>query len=135
MEGKEIRLADCGDPVTNGSASEALGEDRFAEFEKIKRVALDCARTVLGTTGGWTLRIILHNSKEARLLKTRLTRLRVVRRDIHARKEQSGQPSPPSKAMRRAWDAGLYPQPAEIRTLTALWHHKTRSGPRNGTAC
>ena len=104
------------------SASGALGESRFSEWEKIKRAALDCARTVLGTTGGRTLRIIPHNSKEARRLKERLTLLRVVRREIHARKEQHGQPSPPSKAMRRAWDAGLYPQPAEFRTLTELWH-------------
>ena len=104
------------------SAPEASEEDRFAELDRIKRVALDCARTLLGTTGGRRLRIIPHHSKEARQLKARLTLLRVVRREIHARKEQNGQPSSPSKAMRRAWDAGLYPQPADIRTLTALWH-------------
>ena len=106
----------------NEPESEAIGVNRFAALERIKRLALDCARTVLGTTGGRTLRIIPHNSKEARRLKERLTLLRVVRREIHARKEQHGQPSPPSKAMRRAWDAGLYPQPAEFRTLTELWH-------------
>jgi len=103
-------------------APEVPEGDRFAELERIKRVALDCARTLLGTTGGQILRIIPHHSREARRLKARLTLLRVVRREIHARKEQSSQPSPPSKAMRRAWDAGLYPQPAEIRILTTLWH-------------
>ena len=104
------------------SAREAPDGDRFAELEKIKRVALDCARTVLGTTGGRILRIIPHHSQEARRLKARLSLLRVVRREIHARKEQNGQPGSPSRAMRRVWDAGLYPQPAEFRTLTALWH-------------
>jgi hypothetical protein len=72
-------------------AMSAPEEDKFMELpvERANRVALDCARSVLGTTGGRLSRIIPHHSKEAaRLnLKARLALLRVVRREIHARKE------------------------------------------------
>jgi hypothetical protein len=53
----------------------------FAELERIKRVTLDCARTVLGTTGARLLHTIQHNLKEARRLKARLNhRIRFGRR-------------------------------------------------------
>ncbi len=67
------------------------------------------------------MRIIPHHSKEARRLKARLTLLRVVRREIHARKVQGSNPVPPSRAMRKAWDSGLWPQPASFSRLSALW--------------
>jgi hypothetical protein len=101
------------------------------QFERIKRIALDCARTVLGTTVGWLLRIIPHHSKEARQLKARLNLLRVVRREIHASREQSRRLVPPSRAMLRAWDAGLCPQQAKFQTLTALWHPQNQVWTEN----
>jgi hypothetical protein len=58
-----------------------------------------------------------HHSKEAARLKARLTLLRVVLREIHARKEQFSRSVPPSRAMRKAWDSGLYPQPADFSIL------------------
>ena len=76
------------DAVNKSLALLATEPDCFQELERVKQIALDCARTVLGTTGGKGLRIIPHHSKEARRLKARLTLLRVVRREVHARKEQ-----------------------------------------------
>ena len=108
------------DAVNKSLALLATEPDCFQELERVKQIALDCARTVLGTTGGKGLRIIPHHSKEARRLKARLTLLRVVRREVHARKEQGSGFVPPSKAMRRVWDSGLWPQPASFSVLTAL---------------
>ena len=107
--------------VTRSLDLSAPEPDKFTELERIQRIALDCARSVLGMTGGKISRIIPHHSKEAKRLKARLTLLRVVRREIHARKEQGGGSTPPSKAMRKAWDAGLWPQPASFSVLSALW--------------
>jgi hypothetical protein len=61
--------------------------DPFLELDQAKRIALDCARKVLGISGGGLSLIIQHHSKEAKQLKAFLTLLRVVRREIHARKE------------------------------------------------
>ena len=63
--------------------------------------------------------LIPHHSKEFRKLKERLSLLKVVRREIHARRN-NGQRSP-SRAMRRAWDEGLYPQPCSFSVLSSLW--------------
>ena len=131
MRGWGAKRSEWQEAVTRSLSMTVPEEDRFAELERMKRIALDCARTVLGTTGGRLLRIIPHHSKEARRLKARLNLLRVVRREIHARREQSGRLVPPSRAMRRAWDAGLYPQPAEFRTLTALWHSQNQVWTEN----
>ena len=49
----------------------------------------------------------------------RLKLLKVVRREIHTRRD--GIPKPPSRAMRRLWDAGVYPRPAEFSGLSTLW--------------
>ncbi len=57
----------------------------FQELEKVKQVALDCTREVLGTTGG-TLCILPNYSRETRQLKARLNILKVVLREIKARK-------------------------------------------------
>ena len=63
------------------AVSGALGppmEDRFLELEVTKQIAFDCARPILGTTGGRRLRIIPHHSEEVKWLKNCLTLLRVV---------------------------------------------------------
>ncbi len=91
------------------------------ELELAKQIALDCARAVLSTNGGRFSRIIMHHSKEAARLKARLTLLRVVWREIHARKEYDSRSVPPCRAMRKAWDSGLYPQPADFSMLMGLW--------------
>ena len=112
------------------AVSGALGppmEDRFHELEVTKRVALDCAHAILGTTGGRRLCIIPHHSEAVNWLKSRLTLLRVVRREIHSRKEHGQRNLPPSRAMRRAWDAGLYPKPADSKCLTGLWLPQTQA--------
>ena len=105
--------------VTRSLTLSAPEADQFLELDRAKGIALDCAREVLGITGGKLSRIIPHHSKEAKRLKARLTLLRVVRREIYARKELGG--VGPSRAMRKAWDAGLYPQPADFATLRGLW--------------
>ncbi len=72
--------------------------DCFALLEQMKQVAVDCARKVLGEAGGKMRSLIPHHSKEFRKLKERLSLLKVVRREIHARRN-NGQRSP-SRAMR-----------------------------------
>ncbi len=101
--------------------------DQFKELERVKQIALDCARTVLGTTGGKVLRIIPHHSKEVWRLKARLTLLKVVRREIRSRKEQGRGLALPSRAMRRVWDSGLWPQPATFSIPSALWTPQNHS--------
>jgi hypothetical protein len=91
----------------------------FREWERVKRIALDCASAVLGTTGGKLSRIIPQRSQEERRLKARLTLLRVVRRELHASKSNQG--VTPTRAMRRVWDIGMYPQPANAAALKGLW--------------
>ena len=55
--------------VTRSLALSAPEEDQFLELDRAKRVALDCAREVLGVKGGKLSRIIPHHSKEAKRLK------------------------------------------------------------------
>jgi hypothetical protein len=80
---------------------------------------LDCARKVFGEAGGKMRSLIPHHSREFRKLKERLTLLKVLRREIHARRNTEQQR--PSRAMRRAWDEGLYPQPCSFSVLSSLW--------------
>ena len=77
------------------------------------------------------LLIIPRHSKEARRLKARLTLLRVIRRETHARKEQGSGAVPPSRAMRKAWDVGLWPQPASFSVLSALWARQNQTWTEN----
>ena len=98
------------------SASES---DSFREWERVKRIALDCAKAVFGTTGGRLPRIIPHRSQEERRLKARLTLLRVVRRELYALKNSLVATT--TRAIRRVWDMGLYPQPANVGVLKGLW--------------
>ncbi len=111
------------EPVTKSLTSKPqapLTKD-FQELEKAKRVALDCAREVLGTTGG-TLSVLPNHSRETRQLKARLNLLKVVRREIKARQKNSSSSVPPSKAMRKVWDTGWWPRPTTFLTLERLWH-------------
>ena len=101
------------------AAVEEGSTDCFTQLEQMKQVAVDCARKVCGEAGGKMRSLIPHHSKEFRKLKERLTLLKVVRREIHARRN-TGQQSP-SRAMRRAWDEGLYPQPCSFLVLSSLW--------------
>jgi hypothetical protein len=87
------------------AAVDEVSMDCFAQLEQMKQVTVDCARKVLGEAGGKMRLIIPHHLKEFRKLKERLSLLKVVRRKIHARRN-NGQQSP-SRAMRRAWDEGL----------------------------
>jgi hypothetical protein len=72
--------------------------DPFARLEQYKKVALDCARAELGTSGGKMRSLIPHHSREARRLLARLALLKVVRREIYARRDSG--PQMPSRAMR-----------------------------------
>ena len=101
------------------AAVEDAQMDPFAQLEQMKQVALDCARKVFGEAGGKMRSLIPHHSREFRKLKERLTLLKVVRREIHARRNTGQQR--PSRAMRRAWDKGLYPQPCSFSVLSSLW--------------
>ena len=96
-------------------------QDRFRELDHAKYIALDCARSVLGTTGGKIGRLIPHHSEAVKRLKAQLTLLKVACREIQLRKELGNNPEPPSRAMRRVWDAGLYPEPAQFQMLSSLW--------------
>jgi len=95
------KKADWQEAVARSLSLSAEEANLFRELERVKRIALDCARSVLGTSGGSLSRIIPHHSKEAKRLKARLTLLRVVRREIHSCKEQDRGSVPPTRAMRR----------------------------------
>ena len=93
-----------------------LPSDLFARLDQVKRVALACAQRGLGESGGKVRRLIPHHSEEVRRLMARLKLLRVVRRELHDRRD--GVLRMPSRAMRKLWDAGVHPQPAEFSFLT-----------------
>ena len=95
-------------------------QDEFRELDHAKHIALDCARSVLGTTGGKIGRLIPHHSVAVKRLKARLTLLKVARREIHSRKALGNNMESPTRAMRRVWDAGLYPEPAQFQMLSSL---------------
>ena len=65
--------------------------------------------------------LIPHHSEQFKKMTARLSLLKVVRREITARRDMELLFLPPTKAMCRVWDAGLYPKPAEFATLSALW--------------
>ena len=118
MEWQEVTGQALGASVEQDHGARA---DRFAQLEEMKKVAMDCARKVLGETGGKIRALIPHHTKEFRKLKARLTLLKVVLREVYARRTSGQLLRPPSRAMRQAWDAGLYPQPATFSILTSLW--------------
>ena len=100
------------------TAAMGQGQDTFAQLELMKGVARVCARQVIGEKGGRIRDLIPHHSLEFRKLKARLTLLKVVRWEVHARRHSG--PLLPSLAMRRAWDAGLYLRPATFDMLSSL---------------
>ena len=104
---------------TLGSSPQAGQEDRFDALDRVKSVALTHARAILGVTGGKLRSLIPFHSSEVKHLQARLRLWRVVRREVYARQGQ-GQRAP-SRAMRKAWDAGWYPQPASFSYLAHLW--------------
>ena len=94
-------------------------DDRFVKLERAQCVALLRAKAILGVTGGRLRSLIPHHSTELKKLQARLRLLRVVRRELYARQGQ-GQRAP-SRAMRKVWDAGWYPQPASLSWLSDPW--------------
>ena len=99
-------------------------EDPFQQLEHTKKVCMALARSILGTTGGKLRSPIPHHSSGYIKLTSRLNLLKVVRREIHARKEAL-HASPPSKAMKKVWDSGLYPRPAPDTGISDLWSTHT----------
>jgi len=105
--------------VSEALSAQTLEGDAFQRLDQAKKVAMGCARSILGERGGQLKRFVPHISEEGRKFKGRLSLLRVVKREIYSRKGQGAMP--PSKAMRQAWDAGLYPQPASFQLMSDLW--------------
>ena len=95
--------------------------DHFAILDRAKRVALTCARDILGVTSGRLLPSIPNLSNKERRLQGRLLLLRIVRRDIYTRQGAGQCPRAPSRAIKRAWDATLFLQLAAFSQLWDLW--------------
>jgi len=103
------------------TAGPVADEDCFGQLERMRRVSVNCARTVLGVTGGDIRPIAPRQSPEFRKLRAQLSLLQVVRREIYQRQLAGAEQGRPSRAMRKAWDRGLYPEPATFAALSALW--------------
>jgi hypothetical protein len=124
------RKADWQEEVNRSLTLSAPEADQLVELERTKRIMLDCARAVLGLAGGRLWRITIpHHSKEAKLLVARRSSLPrvVLLREIHTRKELDGDSVPPSRAMRKVWDSGLQPQPADLSILGGLWQAQNQA--------
>lgn len=94
--------------------------DPFALLDTAKEIALTSAKKLLGTTGGKLRPAIPFHSSQFIALQNQLRLLRVTHREILSRQSQLAQP--PSRAMRRCWDSGIYPKPASFATLSDLWN-------------
>ena len=70
--------------------------DHFAILDRAKRVALTCARDILGVTDGRLRQSIPNPSNEERPLQALLLLLRVNRRDIYTR-QGAGRCPPPGQ--------------------------------------
>ena len=68
------------------------------------------AKAILGESSQKIRCQIPYHSSEFKKLKARLGLLKLVRTEVNNRRLQGGQPFPPSRAMRKAWDSGLYPE-------------------------
>ena len=101
------------------AAPGAAAQDVLQALDMAKQAALSCARRILGVTGGKIRSAIPNHSGEYIRLQTRLRLLRVVRRELYTRQQQGA--TAPSKAMRRAYDSGLCPQPAPVAALGDVW--------------
>ena len=104
------------------------GEDCFERLERLKAVAYSQAKDILGVTGGRMRSFIPFHSSHFIRLQARLRLLKAAQRDIYTRKVQVT--AGPSRAMRRAWDAGWHPQPAPFGNLSHLWDPQTQSWTR-----
>ena len=89
------------------------------KLERGQCVALLRAKAILGVTGGRLRSLIPHHSTELKKLQARLRLLLVVRRELYPRQGQGHRA--PSRAMRKVWDAGWYPQPASLSWLSDPW--------------
>ena len=107
-----------------------LPSDPFARLERLKGVALTCAKRVLGESGGKLRRLIPHHSDEARRLMSRLKLLKVVRRELHTRRD--GVPKAPSRAM-RTQECTLDQQ--TLAPSPQLGHPPVGGGLKAGSAC
>jgi hypothetical protein len=90
----------------------------------MQQMAIRAAASLLGVTGGVLRPYICLHSQRFRRRLARLRLLKVLRRELQDRK-QAGNVETPSRAMRQAWDAGLFPSPGEFRSLTTLWSSET----------
>ena len=100
--------------------SDAGPSSAFLRLEAMQQTAIRTAEALLGVTGGAVRPQIRLHSEQIRRLLARLRLLKVIRRELHDRK-QSGLAQEPSRAMRKAWDAGLFPSPGAFGCLHSLW--------------
>ena len=101
----------------------AIGNEPFARLVAFKKIALACARTTLGTSGGRLRSAIPFHSAAVIRLQARLRLLRVVRRELYTRQERN---LAPSRAMRKAWDSDLGSRPADYAVLTNPWSSQNK---------
>jgi hypothetical protein len=97
-----------------------LEGDCFEQLDRVKVVAYEQAKAILGVTGGRMRSFIPFHSTRFVRLQTRLRLLRAARRDIYARQGREASVGP-SRAMKRVWDAGWHPQPAEYDNISQPW--------------
>ena len=96
------------------------GDDCFGHLDRLKAVAYSQAKAILGVTGGRMRSFIPFHSSRFVRLQARLRLLKAARRDIYSR-QGSDHSVGPSRAMKRAWDAGWHPQPATYENLSQPW--------------
>ena len=82
----------------------------FEYLDHLKQIAMSKAKAILGESSQKIRCQIPYHSSEFKKLKARLGLLKLVRTEVNNRRLQGGQPFPPSRAMRKAWDSGLYPE-------------------------
>ena len=104
------------------------GEDCFERLKRLKAVAYSQAKNILGVTCGRMKSFIPFHSSHFIRLQARLRLLKAAQRYIYTRKAQAT--AGPSRAMRRAWDAGWHPKPAPFGNLSHLWDPQTQSWTR-----
>jgi hypothetical protein len=103
--------------------------DCFERLDRLKAVAYNQATAILGVTGGRMRSFIpFHSSRMIQLL-ARLRLLKAARRDILARQGSTSIVGP-SRAMRRVWDAGWHPKPANYVSISQPWDAKTQGWTR-----
>jgi len=114
---EEVQAA-ISDLPADGAAAESGTE--FPQWGVMQDAALLMARLLLGVSGGEVRPHILRHSEPFRRLLARLRLLKVLRRELHDRK-QAGSERPPSRAMRNAWDRGLFPAEGKHGWMYSMW--------------